>query len=59
MFDYEELGKQCGRKALRLISGEICGEEIPLFNVWVNARVMKKLGVRIVQDYALPVEVGP
>lgn len=59
VFDYRELGKQCGRKALRLISGERCREEIPFFHVWINTRVMKKLGMRITEDYALPVKVGP
>jgi len=59
VFDYEELGKQCGIKALRVISGEGCGDEIPLFNAWINTRVMKKLGMKIAEGYALPFEVGP
>ncbi len=59
VFDYEELGKQCGEKALRLISGERCEAEDPFFHVWINTRVMKKLGMRIAEDYTLPIEVGP
>jgi len=59
VFDYEELGKQCGIKALRVISGEECGDEVPLFKAWINTRVMKKLGMKIAEGYALPFEVGP
>ena len=61
VFDYEELGKQCAMKALSLLSGEICGETgpCPCFHVWINTRVMKKLGIGIVEDYMSPIEVGP
>jgi putative ABC transport system substrate-binding protein len=59
VFDYEELGKQCGEKALRLISGGKCEAEDPFFHVWINTRVVKKLGMRIAESYAFPIEVGP
>ncbi|HOO89320.1 MAG TPA: ABC transporter substrate binding protein [Syntrophales bacterium] len=61
VFNYEELGKQCAMEALRLLSGEACGEinPCPCFHVWVNTRVMKKLGLMIREDYVSPVEVGP
>lgn len=61
VFDYEELGKQCAMKALNLLSGEMCGktDTCPCFHVWINTRVMKKLGIEIVEDYMSPIEVGP
>ncbi|MEA3486899.1 MAG: ABC transporter substrate binding protein [Thermodesulfobacteriota bacterium] len=61
VFDYEELGKQCAMKALSLLSGEMCGKTgpCPCFHVWINTRVMKKLGIEIVEDYMFPIEVGP
>ncbi len=61
VFDYEELGKQCAMKALSLLSGEMCGRTgpCPCFHVWINIRVMKKLGIKIVEDHMSPIEVGP
>ena len=61
VFDYEELGKQCAIKALSLLSGEMCGKTgpCPCFHAWINTRVMKKLGIKIVENYMSPIEVGP
>ncbi len=59
VFDYEELGRQCAREALTLLSGGDCRQAPPLFHVWINTRVMKKLGFTIAEEYPFPIEVGP
>jgi len=59
VFNYEELGKQCAREALKLLSGKECGKTTPFFHVWINTRVVKKLGIKVVEDYKFPIEVGP
>ena len=59
VFDYEELGRQCAREALTLLSKGECRRTSPLFHVWINTRVMKKLGLPIADEYPLPIEVKP
>jgi putative ABC transport system substrate-binding protein len=59
VFNYEELGKQCAVEALKALSGGECGKTPPFFHVWVNPRVVKKLGIPVIEDYVFPIEVGP
>ncbi|TFG93282.1 MAG: hypothetical protein E4H15_01685 [Syntrophobacterales bacterium] len=59
VFNYEELGRQCAVEALKVLSGEGCGETTPPFHVWINTRVVKKLGIPVVEGYTFPIEVGP
>ena len=61
VFNYEELGRQCAIEALRLLSGEVCGktDPCPCFHVWINTKVVTKLGIKIRDDYVSPIEAGP
>ena len=59
VFNYEELGRQCAVEALKVLSGGGCGKTTPFFHVWINTRVLKKLGIPVIEDYAFPIEVGP
>ena len=43
VFNYKELGQQCAKKALRILSGKNCLGTPPLFHVWVNGGVAEKL----------------
>ncbi|MCP4352023.1 MAG: hypothetical protein GY795_41700 [Desulfobacterales bacterium] len=46
VFDYEELGYQTGRLALRVLSGDTCQNNAPKFKTLLNQRVMKRLGIK-------------
>jgi putative tryptophan/tyrosine transport system substrate-binding protein len=59
VFDYKELGQQCAQKALRILSGEDCPDTPPLFHVWINEGVAKKLGLRHSDKYLSPIRLGP
>ena len=59
VFNYEELGRQCAVEALKALSGGGCGKTTPFFHVWINTRVLKKLGIPVIEDYTFPIEVGP
>ncbi len=59
VFDYAELGRQCGRAALDVLAGRGCREQAPLFDVWVNAKVMKKLDWKLPEILRPPIKEGP
>lgn len=59
ILDYNEIGEQTGRVAARMLSGQACKNEPPLFRVWVNSRVIKKLGKEAIEEYQAPLKVGP
>ena len=59
VFDYEELGRQCAKEAIRILSGEACQETPPLFRVWINARVVRNLGIDLTEKYTFPIMLGP
>jgi putative tryptophan/tyrosine transport system substrate-binding protein len=59
VFDYRELGRQCAHEALRMLSGEDCRETPPRFRVWVNEKMMEKLGRRPPNAYLPPLQPGP
>ncbi len=59
VFDYVELGRQCGRAALDMLAGRGCREQAPLFDVWVNAKVMKKLDRKLPATLRPPIVEGP
>lgn len=47
VFDYEELGIQTALMARDILDGKAPGTDVPRFHVWLNFRVIKKLGIRI------------
>ena len=59
VFDYKELGEQCAREAIRMLSGETLNETPPVFRAWVNARVMRNLGIKLREEYPPPIILGP
>jgi putative ABC transport system substrate-binding protein len=59
VFDYEELGRQTGRLAANMLRGKACEKETPLFHVWLNLRVIDKLGITVPEKRPLSIEVGP
>lgn len=59
VLDYREIGRQTGRAAMRMLSGEACKEEPPLFHAWINKRVIQKLGIELIEEYQPPLRIGP
>jgi len=59
VLDYGELGMQCAEEALKVLAGETCRNISPLFHVWVNPLVARKLGLKLPEKYTLPIELGP
>jgi putative ABC transport system substrate-binding protein len=59
VFDYEEIGEQTARLALRILAGEGCKREDPIFHTWLNSRVIKTLGIQVAGDGCPGIEVGP
>ena len=59
VFDYEELGRQTGRLAANMLMGKACEKENPVFHVWLNLRVIDKLGMTVPEKKSPSIEVGP
>jgi putative tryptophan/tyrosine transport system substrate-binding protein len=59
VFDYEELGRQTGRLAADVLMGKACEKEPPVFHVWLNLRVIDKLGLDVSEKKIPPIEAGP
>jgi putative ABC transport system substrate-binding protein len=59
VFDYEELGRQTGRLAANMMMGKSCEKLPPSFRVWLNLRVIDKLGIDIPEKKSSSIEAGP
>ena len=59
VLDYREIGRQTGMLAIKMLSGEGCKEEAPIFHAWVNRRVIQKLGIEFLREYKPPLRIGP
>jgi putative ABC transport system substrate-binding protein len=59
VIDYREVGAQCAREAVRLMSGGGCRQMPPEFHLWVNTRVIGKLGVAGPKSFAGHLREGP
>jgi putative tryptophan/tyrosine transport system substrate-binding protein len=59
VFNYEELGRQTGRLAANALREKACEKEAPVFHVWLNLRVIDKLGMGIPEKKSPSIEVGP
>ena len=59
VFDYEEIGRQTGRLAVNILSGRACETGTPVFHVWLNLRVIDKLGINVPEEKSPSIEVGP
>lgn len=45
IFDYRNLGRQAARLGLEILKGEPCSEKEPEFEIWLNDRILEKLGI--------------
>ncbi|MCP4682519.1 MAG: hypothetical protein GY864_09320 [Desulfobacterales bacterium] len=59
VLDYRMQGRQSAEAVLGMLSGDSCREMPPLFETWVNGRVMRKLGHKLLEEYPHPAKVGP
>ena len=59
VFDYKEIGEQTARLALRILAGQGCKREEPIFHTWLNSRVFKALGIQVPRGCSPGIEVGP
>lgn len=58
-FNYEELGRQTGRLAAGLLAGKACASESPVFRLWLNLRVMNRLGIDVPEKLSPFIEGRP
>ncbi len=59
IFNYQELGEQAAQKVLAALSGRICTDSVPLFQVWINKRVAEKLERKVPESLSPPFVFGP
>ncbi len=59
VLDYKMQGRQSAEAVLGMLSGDSCREMPPLFETWVNGRVMLKLGHKLLEKYPHPAKIGP
>lgn len=59
VFDYREIGGQCGEEVLRVLAGGPCDRRSPLYRLWLNEKVAKSMAVSLSPLSDIPVEVGP
>ncbi len=59
VLDYEVQGKQSAEAVLGMLSGDSCRQMPPVFETWVNGRVMRKLGLKMLEELPYPAKVGP
>ena len=59
VIDYREVGIQCAHEARRVLAGAPCRQVAPVFQLWLNTRVMGKLGVAGPPRLTPPLLEGP
>jgi len=59
VFDYRAIGRQTGRMAVDVLTGKKCQKDDPVFRVWQNIRVFKKLEISVPETRTPPIEAGP
>jgi putative tryptophan/tyrosine transport system substrate-binding protein len=59
VFDYADLGRQTADLIISALNKQKPGERAPIFKVWLNESVLKKLEIDIPANIQLPVMVGP
>jgi putative ABC transport system substrate-binding protein len=60
VFDYGALGRQAGELAGEMVAYHVpCGNQAPVFEVWINRGVMEKLGMQISETLQSPMKMGP
>lgn len=59
VFDYQILGAQAGDLVADVLENGASGSRDPVFSVWLNKTVLRKLGLPVPEGLAPPMEVGP
>ena len=59
IFDYREIGRQCGEEVLLVLANRPCGSRSPLYRVWLNEKVAKSMAVPLSPSPEAPVEAAP
>ncbi len=59
VFDYEEIGAQTAKFALDIMVQKTCADIAPIFHVWLNSRMMGKLGIPLIHKENFPIEIKP
>ncbi len=47
LLDYRDIGRQTGTMVLRMLNRQGCGEQPPFFEVHLNSRIMRKIGLAL------------
>lgn len=50
VFDYKSLGHQTGKLAVDILSGDLCKDNVPEFQVWLNHKVLKRLEMNYIDN---------
>lgn len=59
VFNYKELGRQCAQEVIRVLAGNEWQKIDPTFQLWVNAKVMRNIGIHLPEKYPSPIRLGP
>lgn len=59
VFDYEEIGEQTAKLASEVLTQKTCADIAPIFHVWLNSRIMRKLGIPLTNKESFPIEIKP
>jgi len=59
VFDYREIGGQCGKEVLLVLAGRPCSSRPPLYRVWLNEKVAKSMAVPLSLSPESPAEAAP
>jgi putative ABC transport system substrate-binding protein len=59
VFDYEEIGEQTAKFALDILAQKTCADIAPIFHVWLNSRIIRKIGIPLINKEIFPIEIKP
>jgi putative ABC transport system substrate-binding protein len=59
VLDYQAIGRQTAQLSLALLRGQDCEKQMPVFKIWYNLRVLNMLGIDLVIDPSLGMEIEP
>lgn len=58
VFDYEELGRQAARLAEKVLRGQECRQEPPVFHGWLNSKILQKMRLEVPEIQSPSLEMG-
>jgi putative ABC transport system substrate-binding protein len=59
ILDYRAIGRQTAQLSLALLTGQECETQMPEFKIWYNLRILNMLGIDLVIDPSLGMEIAP